>query len=249
MSARDASGGRALVAAALARAEAWLLEPAEAVEPPHAIPAPPAVELRARPVVTVMGLAPRCGCTTVARALAAELGAREPGGAAVVSCAGTAGGPALGTASAGRLARALGRLADGAEPRSSGRLCLIECGDHAALADATRYLAPLVIDVGHEPTPSSAVAVADHAVAVASPGVEPALAAVVGDALAELGPRPVTVLNRAGALEGWEGRVEIVLPDSRVAAQLALSGREARGELGRAIGELAHRCEDVRPPC
>jgi hypothetical protein len=34
-----------------------------------------------------------------------------------------------------------------------------------------------------------------------------------------------------------------VLPDSRVGAQLALGGREARGELGRAVAALADRCE------
>jgi hypothetical protein len=34
-----------------------------------------------------------------------------------------------------------------------------------------------------------------------------------------------------------------VLPDSRLGAQLALGGREARGELGRAVAALADRCE------
>ena len=33
------------------------------------------------------------------------------------------------------------------------------------------------------------------------------------------------------------------LPDARMGAQLALSGREPRGDLGRAIAALADRCE------
>ena len=54
------------MATALGAAVDWLVEPAEeAVEPvePDAVPASPAL----RPVVAVVGLAPRCGVTTVAR--------------------------------------------------------------------------------------------------------------------------------------------------------------------------------------
>jgi hypothetical protein len=32
------------------------------------------------------------------------------------------------------------------------------------------------------------------------------------------------------------------MPESRMGAQLAAGGREARGELGRAVGELADLC-------
>jgi hypothetical protein len=36
--------------------------------------------------------------------------------------------------------------------------------------------------------------------------------------------------------------VTLPLPESRMGAQLALGGREPRGELGRAIAELANLC-------
>jgi len=54
-------------------------------------------------------------------------------------------------------------------------------------------------------------------------------------------------LNRAVRdAERWEGRAAAELPESRMGAQLALAGREPRGRLGRAVAELAHRCEGVR---
>src|SRR2546423_8679176 len=64
-----------LLATALARAEAWLLEPPE---PASAVVVPDAP----RPIVTVRGLAPRCGASTVARGLAAVLAMADPRGAA-----------------------------------------------------------------------------------------------------------------------------------------------------------------------
>jgi hypothetical protein len=54
---------------ALAQLGAWLLEPL-----PERTAAAPPVE---RPLVAVVGLAPGCGTTTVARALAARLAARD----------------------------------------------------------------------------------------------------------------------------------------------------------------------------
>jgi hypothetical protein len=41
----------------------------------------------------------------------------------------------------------------------------------------------------------------------------------------------------------WSARGVHRLPESRMGAQLASGGREARGELGRAITELADLCE------
>ena len=38
------------------------------------------------------------------------------------------------------------------------------------------------------------------------------------------------------------------LPESRMGAQLALGGREPRGELGRAIAALADRCGGADDP-
>ena len=61
------------IAAALAAAGAWLLDPAEPARP-ETLTAPAAL----RPVVAVFGLAHGCGTTVVARALAAELARRDP---------------------------------------------------------------------------------------------------------------------------------------------------------------------------
>ncbi|MGI8804878.1 MAG: hypothetical protein ACR2IN_04200, partial [Thermoleophilaceae bacterium] len=100
MSASLAHRGRRAAATALARAGAWLVEPfAEA-------PARPAISVR--PVVAVVGLASRCGTTTVARAVATELAAGDPTGAAAV--AGSASGRtlAVGAGQSARLARAVG---------------------------------------------------------------------------------------------------------------------------------------------
>jgi hypothetical protein len=52
------------------------------------------------------------------------------------------------------------------------------------------------------------------------------------------------VLNRcADPSAAWTAAATHVLPDARMGAQLALGGREPRGDLGRAIALLADRCE------
>jgi hypothetical protein len=113
---------RGRLATAVAAAGAWLLEPADPAAP-RPEPEPP-VAVGPRPVISVFGLAPRCGATTLARALGAELAGRCGEGACAVSGAGTAGAIPLGTPAAARLARALAEIAPG-RPRASGRLCLL----------------------------------------------------------------------------------------------------------------------------
>ena len=245
MSARPAPG-RGLVATALATAGSWLLEPAEPrgePEPP-AEPEPPVAAGR-RPVVSVFGLAPRCGATTLARALGAELAGRSADGACAVSGAGPAGAIPLGTPAAARLARAFAELAPG-RPRASGRLCLLEAHDPLELAELARGLAPLVLDAGRAPGGAHA-SVADRVVLVAGPGVQPSLARAVAATVARVAPHPLVVLNRPrrsgdGAAR-WSEETDLVLPESRTAAQLAMGGREPRGALGRAVSELADLCE------
>ena len=231
-----------LVASALSAATDWLIEPAE-----HgAAAARASAPLEARAVVAVVGLSKRCGATTVARAVAAELAGRDPGGACAVTSATAMGTMPLGLPAAARLTRRLAPLFAG-RARACGRLCLLEAPDRARLVDAVRYVAPLVLDV-EDPAEASATAVlADHVLLVGSPATEPALAAVFGESLSRVGPDPLPVLNRAGRDAGrWEGRSEVELPDSRMGAQLALAGREPRGQLGRAVAELTDRCEAVR---
>jgi hypothetical protein len=218
----------------------FLVEPLE-----PAVPSGAEAELgwtrMARPVVAVAGLARRCGTTTVARALAAELALRNEGGAAIVSTeAVSGGGIPLGTPAAGRLGRAVQRSLP-SQTRAVGRICLTVAGpDHATLVDAARDLAPLVLDVADPAQTSVAASLVDAVVLVGDPGTEPSLAAVLAESLCRVGPEPVIVLNRdRDADERWEGRCALRLPDARMGAQLALAGREARGELGRTVAQLA----------
>jgi hypothetical protein len=133
-------------------------------------------------------------------------------------------------------------LADvaGADTRAVGRLCLVGGADTGALVDTARHVAPLVLDAG---TSLGGVpgAVAERVVVVSGPSTEPALGLVAADCLARLGHEPIVVRNRNRAREPWPAAH--VLPEARMGAQLALGGREPRGELGRAIAELADRCE------
>ena len=209
---------------------------------------------RPRPVIAVFGLALGSGVTVVARALAAELARRDSAGAAAVHCDARAAGIPLATPAAGQLARALAEL-PGADTRAVGRLCLVEGAERTAISEATRELAPLVLDAGSAALGGAPAAVADRVLLVATPTVEPALADVGAGCLARLGHAPLLVLNRAGPPAGepgrapesrhasWMARGVHRLPESRMGAQLASGGREARGELGRAIGELADLCE------
>jgi hypothetical protein len=221
------------VRAVIARVEEFLLEPMEAAGDRG-----PELPLGRRPVVAVFGLARGCGATVVARALAAELAAGDASGAAVVASQSRGGGIPLASPGAARLARALADV-PGASTRAVGHLCLVDCADALALADGARDLAPLVLDAGHEAIGGAPAAVADRAVLVASPRVEPALAAAASACLARVGPDPMVVLNRRRPADSWAGGAAVELPESRVGAQLALAGREPRGELGRAVAALA----------
>ena len=232
-------------------AGAWLVEPAVTTpESVRAAPAPP------RPVIAVFGLARGCGVSVVARAVAAELARRDISGAAAVHCDARAAGIPLATPAASQLARTLSEL-PGADTRAVGRLCLVGGGERTAVSRVTRELAPLVLDAGSAVLGGAPAALADRVVLVATPAIEPALAGVAADCLARLGHAPLLVLNRAqprgdGAepanpenerAHTWSARGAHRLPESRMGAQLASGGREARGELGRAITELADLCE------
>lgn len=225
-----------MVAAALTSVAAWLVEPAE----PQAAPGEQPLVYE-RPVIAVTGLHRRCGVTTVARALGAELAARDPSGAGAVTTQAAAGAVGLGLLAASRLARALGPIGTH-RTRTCGRLCLVEGADRVELCATLRFLAPLVIDVGDPAEAAAAAALADGVVVVCGPAAEPALAAVVAESLARVGPPPAIVVNRLGPdPERWEGRCHVCLPDSRMGAHVAQSGREPRGDLGGSIAGLADR--------
>ena len=90
--------------------------------------------------------------------------------------------------------------------------------------------------------------IADHVLLVAAPGLEPALSQVVAGCLSRVGREPLVVLNRASEQEEerWAARAHLVLPESRMGAQLALAGCEPHGALGLAVAELADRCQAGR---
>jgi hypothetical protein len=228
-------GSRRLLATAAAAVESFFFEPAAPLTASDA-----SEPLEVRPVVCVFGLAPGCGATVIARALAAELALRDPSGVAAVSCESRPGAIPLATRSATRLARVLADV-PGAAPRALGRLCLVGGADPLRLADTARHHAPLVIDAGSDAIGGAAVSVADRTVLVTGRDVEPALASVGAECVARVGPPPVAVLNRAP----HDQPGLFAIPNSSVGARLALGGREARGELGRAIAELADLLADA----
>jgi hypothetical protein len=225
----EARGGGRFLAAVAARAERWLIEPAPAR--PRAVEPDPAV----RPVIAMIGLGPRCGTTTLARALAIELARRDRAGAALVSASVRGPAPALATAAARRLARAL-------PPESAaaaGRLCLLDPDDPALRELAAHRPAPLVLDVGHGRAPEAPCAMADATVLVAAPSVEPALADVVAASLARGAHWPPIVLNRAIEPGAWAARDVLAVGEARLGARLALAGRDPTPGLARPIAELA----------
>jgi hypothetical protein len=225
---------RGLLASATAAVESFFLEPGA---PPPAADASEPVGLR--PVVCVFGLARGSGATVIARALAAELALRDPSGAAAVACEARPAGIPLATHAATRLARVLEGV-PGAFPRAVGRLCLIRGADPVRLADTARHHAPLVIDAGSDALGGAPASVADRTVLVTTRDLEPALAKVAAECIARVGPVPLVVLNRAP----HDQPGLFAIPNSALGARLALGGREARGELGRAIAELADFLED-----
>ena len=225
------------VSGLLRRAGEWLVEPAPELArldtPPLAVPP------RSYPLVGVVGLARRCGSTTIARALAAELGSRHGGAAVVASSARPAVVPLGSSAAAAHLAETLAQLD---ERRAAGRLCLAACADAELLACAAREVAPAVMEVEPGSTALDAARVLDRIVLVASPGLEPALAGAVAETIAAAGESPVVAVNRASDHGPWLVNADVLVPDSRVGARLALAGREARGWLGRAVEQLADLC-------
>jgi len=226
------------VSGLLRRAGEWLVEPAPAGARERA-QALTVVPPRSYPLVGVVGLARRCGATTVARALAAELASRH-GGAAVVASPGRPAVVPLGSsAQAAHLAETLAQLDD---RRAAGRLCLAACGDASVLEEATRQVAPAVMEVEPGSAALEAAPVLDRLVLVASPSLEPALAGAVAETIVAVAEPPVIAVNRACDHGPWLVHADVLFPDSRVGARLALAGREPRGWLGRAVEQLADLC-------
>lgn len=244
MSAQPFAQRRGWLAALVAQVEGFVFEEAEAE------PAPAPVALKPHPVVSVVSAAPRSGASTVARLLAAELGWRAAGAAVVASSQiPRRGGPPARAAL--RLATALGSAAPAT---ASGRVCLarMQAGsespgdDPTKLADAARYLAPVVFDVPPDGSAIRIVGVVDAIVVVAGSASEPALLDAVATIVAgdpAGGRAPIKVANRIGDHDRWAGRAELLLPESRLGARAAMLGTRAHGQLGSAISELTDAAE------
>src|SRR5207244_264538 len=202
----------------------------------------PTAPPRALRVLVVLGLACGCGASTVARVLAVALARGDPGGAAVVVGGPQGAGPRIAAPAAVRASRTLTEL--GCESlRPAGRVCLVSDSELLPVIVARRTW-PVVIDVAHASHPAEGLGAADVAVLVASPAVEPSLVAAVETSLLDAGHRVDVVVNRIEPHEvadvesplshrrGTLGaRLEI--PESRLAAQLALGCREARGAFAK----------------
>jgi hypothetical protein len=184
-------------------------------------------------VIAIVSAAPKSGATTIARLLAAELGARADGAAIVASAPvppRRAGPP---TRAAVRLATALRPATDA---RPAGRLSIAATGDPERLVNAARYLAPVVLDVAPDGSAAGATRIADRVAIVALGSSEPALTAAVA---LVLGGEPVKVANRIAEPGDWQGRADVFVPDARIAARAAGMGTRPLGPLGAAIAELA----------
>jgi hypothetical protein len=227
-----------LIAAALARAQGFLLEPAAAVEPPAVTIARPPLASCGPVDVVVTGLSRGSGATTVAAGLAQALGI--PGGrsAHLISLRAEPGArrappgvvawelpPALRDADeVADYGATLGRLAAG--------------GGHAAVvwdvcADDVARAARLMQDC-------------DAIVCVAAGSAEPALCTLVCDMLAERYGRVVLVANRVGEEDAWAGRAAVAVPDSRLAAILIARGRTPNGAVGAAMSHIAAIVEEQK---
>ena len=190
------------------------------------VPAEPA-PLPARPVIAVVGLAPGCGATTLARALAATLARRDHSGVAIVASAHEAEGSHLATRPAVRLA------SKHPSACAAGRLCLTSLDAAAQLT----HFAPLVLDLRSGDTTHAALA---HTAILVAPGdTEPALAELAARTLNAL-----TVVTSTDDPSRWEERALLVLPRSRLSARLAAAGREPRGTFGAAVARIADACEE-----
>lgn len=219
------------LAAALERAQAFLLEPPFAAD---AVPAPVAP---ARPVcrdhqVVVTATSRRSGATTIARALAQALAVPADRAGHLVSLRPPS---AVSRAPAGVSAWEIPPALD--DPSE-----IAEYGGTLARLARGAGAAAVVWDAQAEDLPRAAGALAacDAVVCVADGSAEPSLCALVGDMLGErYGVRVLLAANRVRDPDEWSGRCAVAVPDSRLAAVRIARGRPPGGAVGAAIAELA----------
>ena len=217
-----------LLAAALARAQSFLLEPAT---PPTALARrpPPPIQLE-QIELAVLGSKPGCGASTVACCLASALAVPGARPAHVITLSdGLSRQPTPRALAGGAVWEVPLALAEPGEVAEYG----------AALGGLAGRPSVVVWDVpAGEAGRADLVACDAQTVVVVVPGAgEPALGELLGRMLAERFGRVLVVANRADPAK-WRGRADACLPESRIAARLAVRGRPPGGAYAEALGEL-----------
>ena len=224
-----------LLTAALARAQGFLLEPAE--RPPAvnaaAAPAVPLQLVTATPLQTaVTGLSRGAGASTVAAGLALALFAPGVRPAHLISLAPGDGAPRrnLGPVVRWELPPAL-RDADE----------LADYGATLARLAGARGGAAVVWDVPADELRRAAGVVGgcDALVCVADGAAEPVLCGLVRDMLARRHGRVVLAANRVREPDPWAGHCAVAIAESRLGTVLIGRGRLPGGGVGEAFGRLA----------
>jgi hypothetical protein len=263
VSAHSASHRGGWLSALVAQVSDWVFEEVEeTVEPRSA-------QLEPQPVVAVVAAAPRAGASTVARLLAAEMAGRGSGAAVVV--ASTA--PRRHAPPSRAAIRVATALAGVGPVHPVGRLCVVPrgAGDPsdapsgaaraadasgadpgpararidriAAMTNAARYLAPVVLDLPADGSGAGIAALVDRVVVVGAGSAEPALLDAVAGVV---GGDAIRVANRIVDPGDWAERADFVLPDSRVGVRAAALGTRAIGSLGAGMHALADALEGSR---
>jgi hypothetical protein len=225
-----------LIAAALARAQGFLLEPA-VVEPPSAPAASLPLETAPSVNVVVTGLSRGSGATTVACALARALvvpGARSSHLIAL--------GPGPGEGPRGQTGVAVWEL----PPALQNPDEIADYGATLGRLAAGGGSAAVVWDVRADDVARAARVMEDSGtlVCVADGSAEPTLSSLVCDMLAERYGRVLLIANRVRDEEAWTGRCPICIPDSRLAALLIARGRVPGGAVAEGVARVAAFVEE-----
>jgi hypothetical protein len=227
-----------LIAAALARAQGFLLEPVAAEPAP--VPAAVAPLETAPPVnVAVTGLSRGSGATTVACALARALVVPGIRSAHLISL-----GPGPGEAPRAPAGVSVWELPPALEAPEE----IADYGATLGRLAAGGAGAAVVWDVRADEVARATCVIEESAalVCVADGNAEPTLGNLVRDMLGERYGRVLLVANRVRDYEAWAGHCSACIPDSRLAALLIARGRAPGGPAGEAIARLAALVEEPR---
>lgn len=223
-----------LLAAALARAQGFLLEPKEASPnaPSEREPDQVAGLEPGQVEIAVLGLSAGCGASTVARGIALSLCVAEARTSHVISVGRRVprSAPARGSPSGISQWDVPLSLNDEAEVAQYGQMVVRLAGRPAAIV--------WDVDPGQVERAASAVARVDRILMVADGSGEPSLAELVSDMLAQRFGRVLLVANRVREVERWDRRAIACFPDSRIAAALVARGRRPGGAFWAALSQL-----------